>query len=240
MNRMTDMKSYDIVYLKIFLMILCWVKGILYFRMFDMTRYFVTMIGDILVDSLGFTTIFFYSIVCFANLFQLILNDPDASYLSLFENTFETIFGGGNLLEVKTQSDKAKWLIFFFTTLVVTVIMLNLLISIIGDTYDRVQMQSAETSNKIKISMIHEIEKMFFWKRNSGSEKYMIICDKIEAESTDWEGKVKTIVQEINLIEKSQTDYFRTLISKVSEHKSESTSSIKSLEEKLDKLLSQK
>ena len=232
--------EYRMVQFKIILMILCWVKGISYFRMFDLTRYFVTMLSDILVDSLGFTTIFFYSIMSFANLFELNLNSSTSSYWSMFEATFETIFGGGSILENSGNSKNSNWLIFFFATLIVTVIMLNLLISLFGDTFDRVQMECAETSNRIRINMILEIENMLFWKRNRGSEKYMVVCDRVEAESGDWEGKVKAIVKEITVIEKNQNDYFRTLIQQVSDHKNQNALAIQALEKKIDILISKK
>ena len=227
----------SIDYAKIIMMLLCWVKGLSYFRMFDITRYFVTMLTDIIKDSIGFTTIFFYSIIAFSNLFQIIISDPDSTYFSMFESTFELIFGIGDILDITSQSSKVRWLIFFFTTLIVTVIMLNLLISVFGDTYDRVQMQSSETSNKVKIFMIHEIEKLFFWKRNSGTEKYMIICDKIELENDDWEGKVKTIVQKMSFIEEGQKTQFRALKEEMGKQRDLSVSAFKDLENKIDILL---
>ena len=172
------------------LMILCWIKGLSYFRMFNQTRYFVTMVGDVIFDSLGFGIIFFYSIFAFSNLFQ-ILSDKEIGFLEIFKKTFEGIFGGG---DTETKDERIEWLIFFFSTLIVTVIMLNLLISQFGDTYDRVMMEREETSNRNKISMIYEIEKMLFWKRQSGIEKYMIICDRVESEIQDWNGKIKAII----------------------------------------------
>lgn len=64
---------------------------------------------------------------------------------------------------------------FFFVlaTLFLIVIMLNLLISIISDTFDRLQMDQKAIECRQRCQMIFDAELMLFWRRNSTDRKYV-------------------------------------------------------------------
>jgi len=53
------------------------------------------------------------------------------------------------------------WCIFFMSTLLLTITMLNLLIAIMGDTYDRVQEVATESQAKEICSFIEEYDFLF-------------------------------------------------------------------------------
>lgn len=46
--------------------------------------------------------------------------------------------------------------------------MMNLLISIIGDTFGRVSIEQVEADARSLAELILEVENMFYWKRDSG------------------------------------------------------------------------
>jgi len=58
--------------------------------------------------------------------------------------------------------------LFFFGTLVLPVIMLNLVIAIMSDTYEKVITSIADSDNKQLNTMILQFENMKFWARSHG------------------------------------------------------------------------
>lgn len=80
--------------------------------------------------------------------------------------------------------------------------MLNLLISIIGDTYDRVQSDSVAADAKELLDMIIEVEGMMFTRRDIKSKNYLQVCKEHEKESDDggWEGQIRSLQTAIDKI----------------------------------------
>lgn len=75
-----------------------------------------------------------------------------------------------------TDYDWAQWTIFILASAINPIIMLNLLIAIMSDTYDKVQESVEVADNKELSEMILEVETMMFWKRNTSDVEYMQIC----------------------------------------------------------------
>jgi WD40 repeat protein len=227
----------SLIILKITVMLLTWIKGIGYFRMFKQTRHFVTMLVDVAKDSLGFGTIFFYSIIAFTNIYQILVGQPN--FFSAFKNTYGGVFGADTedtdtSTEISDIQKTVGWFIFFISTLVITVVMLNLLISVFSDTYDRVQLESSETSNYEKITMIYDIEKMLFWKRYHGVQKYMVICDRTDGENAEWSGKIKAIIESTEKIEESQNTNFEKINKTSREYNEQLLKSLQDLASKIE------
>jgi len=61
--------------------------------------------------------------------------------------------------------------VFFIATLVMTVIMLNLVIAIMSDTYEKVITSIGDSDNKQLNSMILTFEDLKFWARGHGSDE---------------------------------------------------------------------
>ena len=74
------------------------------------------------------------------------------------------------------------------------VIMLNLLISIIGDTFDKVLAYRDITDGRIKIDCILEMYHLMFWNRGKTNRKFIKVCKPYENNvEDDWEGKISII-----------------------------------------------
>jgi hypothetical protein len=87
-------------------------------------------------------------------------------------------------------------IIFTITSIINTIVMMNLLISIIGDTFDRVQQGIAVADLKQLGFMIYEIESLMFWRRNRKETVYMQrLCPKHgeKNEEVVWDGKLREI-----------------------------------------------
>ena len=73
--------------------------------------------------------------------------------------------------------------------------MLNLLIAIISDTFDRVQNDLTIADSEAKIELLLEVFNVLFWKRSASRNKYIQICQEYSTEGgvEGWEGKVKAL-----------------------------------------------
>ena len=74
--------------------------------------------------------------------------------------------------------------------------MLNMIIAIMGDTYDKVMQIQKEERLKAKCKLIHENEFIFARYRLFHKFRYIIIAslDKVDEGGDDWEGKINTMM----------------------------------------------
>jgi hypothetical protein len=87
-----------------------------------------------------------------------------------------------------------RYIIFFAASVVNVIIMLNLLISILGDSFDRFQVSATESDYMEMTDCIYEIECIMFWNRNRNESFPLLIWDSLES-ATDaldsrWEGRL--------------------------------------------------
>ena len=124
-----------------------WLKIFYYLRLFRPTSSFIRMIIEMFKDIRIFLLIFFIGIFAFANFYYILDQGNDEKVVGVFEGNYVGAviytymqalgelgydnFGGSSFPEL-------YWGIFFMSTVLLTITMLNLLIAIMGDTYDRV------------------------------------------------------------------------------------------------------
>jgi hypothetical protein len=160
--------------------IFSWTRGISYFRMFDGTRYMVRLLSEVIKDMKVFFIILFYSTLAFTFIFYL--RNPD----NLSFSEFLTISYRLDLGDFDADYTEAfDWVIFFLATVINPLIMLNLLISIMGDTYGKVQETNDIANFQELTEMIIEIEKLMFWKKGNSQQFYMQSCDYLKGNETE-------------------------------------------------------
>lgn len=115
---------------------LSFARGISYFRLHFNTRYLVNMIFKVLRDMRAFFVILVYATVAFSLVEFAISSEieKDENYMYFTDNWLVVI---GDLK--RTPDSIIGWIIFITFSVISTVMLLNLIISVIGDTYDRVQ-----------------------------------------------------------------------------------------------------
>ena len=60
-----------------------------------------------------------------------------------------------------------QWIFFILATFLQPIVMLNMLISIMGDTYSRVKNQYVAYDYQEKAKLVYETERLMFWKGNN-------------------------------------------------------------------------
>lgn len=165
-------------------------KGLSAFRLFDGTRYYINLIISSLLSIRYFLIMFIYSTFFFSVLL-IVSNHKGFSFDSLFNDTWGLNFGDS---ANNSNTDSNYWLnyISMFLVYVVNIIlMLNMLISILGDSFDQFQVDKSYIDYKEKLEICIEIQKTLFWKRTSGRFGYFSAvfqcCDQDHA---NWESRI--------------------------------------------------
>ena len=156
---------------------LTWSRGITYFRVFSGTRYYINLLFEVIKSMSSFFIIFFYSIVGFGLVF-FVLGDS-STYFDYLTSTYTLNFGNMDT----NNYNKLEWLFFLLVTIFNPIIMLNLLISIMSETYDRVK-SNFDTADLIELChLIKEAELLLFWRRSLKTRNYIHVLD-LERTST--------------------------------------------------------
>lgn len=187
------------------------VRGISYFRLFDNTRYMINLLSEVIKDIKSFLILLAYSTYSFALIYFIMVNnimryrDPEnyepKSFSEYVANAYLL-----NLGNFSTDNYEAfEWLIFFFASVINPLIMLNLLISIMGDTFGRVKEEQAIADMKELTEMVVEGEYILFCKRNRSHKCFLQICKEEELTNVelDIDSKLAKLKEKIRIIEES-------------------------------------
>jgi WD40 repeat protein len=192
----TIWRGEDNMTLLLAVMIFSWTRGISYFRMFNGTRYMVRLLSEVIKDMREFFVVLFYSTLAFT--FVLLLRKPDHTFSEYLGISYRLDLGDFDA-DYATLFD---WVIFFLATMINPLIMLNLLISIMGDTYAKVQ-ESNDIANYQELTeMIIEIEKLMFWKKQLTHKHYLQQCDF----STNEESSADRLVEKFRVLKSQVTN----------------------------------
>lgn len=113
--------------------------------------------------------------------------------------------------------------------------MLNLLISILGDSYDKVQYTMVESDYEQMLELILELEKMMIWNRNNRTPSYIHRWNLYSNEfsEADWEGRIR-IMQNSLLEISAQVEQSQEVLQRELEKKM--TESNNNLDKKIDEI----
>lgn len=182
------------------LTIVSWTRSIAYFRIFERTRYLIRMILEIIRDMVPFLWILITATFAFAMVFY-ISSEYSVSLADSFYHTYRL-----NYSDFDTDDYSSKqWFVFLTATFFNPLVLLNLLIAIMGDTYDRVQSGQEVADAKEISEMIIEAEAILFWKRSTVQKKYLQMCSVLDGtagNASEWSGKVKALKNEIRKLGK--------------------------------------
>ena len=97
------------------------------------------MIIEVIRDMLTFLVVMFVILVAFTEATYSLSNNRNQAFLSPFDAFTFTFYNAmGELQMDRDESDFIGWLLFFLCVLFNLIVMLNLLIAIISDTYSKV------------------------------------------------------------------------------------------------------
>lgn len=173
-------------------------RGLTGFRCFNGTRYYVRLILRSILDIKSFLIIFFYTTFAFG-LISTVLRGEQFTFENVWIKSFHL-----NLGELDSYQElNLIYLMFLAFSIINVIIMLNLLISILGDSFDRFQITAAEIDFIEMTDAIYEIESIMFWKRGNNNMAHLIAWDlpfnSQRGEDEVWQGKLKLIENRLTL-----------------------------------------
>ncbi|CDW88467.1 UNKNOWN [Stylonychia lemnae] len=175
------------------------------------------MIIEIIKDMASFTIILVYWIVGFSLMFYLFTFDKDNDFqdsfdiydqVQMFVNslqfTYMLSFG-----DFETSGFTAQqWILFIISTFFIPLVLFNLIIAVMGDTYDRVQTLATSVDLKEQAKLVMEVEGLLNLKNKTSNKKLqrLLICHNAEIgqdapEQLLWEGKIKILTKIIQRVE---------------------------------------
>ena len=209
-------------------------RGISYFRLFDETRYMINLLNEVFKDMTSFLILLFYSTFSFALIYFIMVNNLKSNSNEKTED-FSTYIATAYLLNLGDFATDNyglfEWIIFFFASVINPLIMLNLLISIMGDTYGRVKEEKETADLKELTQMVIEGEYLMFCKRKHGKRTYMQICalEEVTTEASSQIERIGKLKKRLKGIQYCFTD-------KHEENKNELKHSMDGISSKLDEM----
>lgn len=158
-------------------------RGMSYLRIFGSLRYLINMVIEIMKDMSAFLILLVYWIVGYSFIFYIFSEAAAAASSGGATLTLQAAIVGtdegtespfaANLKEIyrlaygdfgPDEYSPAKWLVFVIATFFLPLLMLNMVIALMGDTFGRVKEASAAVDMKEKARMVLEVESFISWK----------------------------------------------------------------------------
>ena len=150
-----------------------WFRSLGFLRIFSATRHLVRLVMEVVMEM--------WSFVIF--LIVLWLQYAVIQYIIRKEENTESWWIGGELRKAYLMSygefslqgglTTLQWIYFIFFTVLIPLVFFNLLVSILGNTFDRVISEREAADYKEKALLIFEIEKMFKCSRKKKRMGYL-------------------------------------------------------------------
>ena len=166
-----------------------------------MTRFYVQLIIRSVKGVISFLLIFVYSTIAFGVIFYKSgnYNETTGWFNYMWQVPFDLSMGNFQ----SNTSEPYQYICFLITSFLNVIIILNLLISILGDEFEQFQIDAAEIDKREMLDGIIEIERLMFWNRGKSIFKHLQLCNEVSTDEDDgeWEGKVKAFQQQIKKLE---------------------------------------
>jgi len=149
--------------------LLLWNRFLYFFRIFRSTGFYIRMLMEVTKDISYFLFIFSIVIVAFGHAFYLLSkNDSEGG---LIDNFFMAIIDSYLIWDIRDEifADYLtwySWIIFVLSSIITNIVLLNLLISIIAGTYNRISDNYTIIMYKDMVHLIQE-------------NKYLYLLDKL-------------------------------------------------------------
>jgi len=166
-----------------------WMKFLYYLRTQKQFGYLIRMITQVIKDMIPFLIVMLVLIIAFSESIYSIDNNKFSE-----EHTFGTYFDAltfvffnamGELNMEGFEKDALAWTLFFLCAMINLIVMLNLLIAIISETYDKVASTQDEYALKEKAGVVADLRDFAFFRYFVGAKdprNYLFIAINEEAE----------------------------------------------------------
>ena len=167
-----------------------------FLRIFYSTAYLVRMIIEIMWDMKVFVGVLMIATAAFGNAFYILDRNSTEEENIIGKNFIDALIysykmglGDFDTDNFGTRDEEVLWVFFILNSIIVLIVLLNLLIAIMGDTFDKVQETQVSSIFKERASMILENEFIFSRINMFKKAKYILTIklEKIGKHFTLWD-----------------------------------------------------
>ena len=210
--------------------LLSFLQILVIFQVFDQTRHYIGLIEAVTVDIVPFFVILIYFVLGYCT---VMATTNDLNFVDSFKGAYELILGD---FDTSNMSD-LQWLIFFFGAIFNVIVTLNLLISIISESFDKISFTSKEAETRTRMELILEVEECMFWNRRKGIPTYLYLLKEYQGEEeTSWESRIRKLFDFTYEIRNTMNKRFDALNQELTAQKSASEKQMQELQQKLQEI----
>ncbi|OMJ95924.1 hypothetical protein SteCoe_657 [Stentor coeruleus] len=160
-----------------FTMLFNMIRMISLFRLFEGTRYMIRMIFEVVSDISSYLLVLLMTTLTIAISFYFV-NTNKSDFTTVLLETYLMNFGQIDLAGY--QDNYFMKGLFFFALFLNPLVMMNLLIATMGDTFSRIQTTLVISNYKEIASLVLEVSSFMVWKRKDNNKMYLQCCRKKE------------------------------------------------------------
>lgn len=148
------------------------------FRLYSGTRYMIRMVFEVINDISSFLLVLLMTTMTISVSFYFALEEK-GDFFQLFTYGYLMNFGQFDSSDVDGYNWYV-WGLFIFSLFLNPLVMMNLLIATMGDTYSRIQSSLVISNYKEIASLILEASDLLFWKKKINQKMYLQTCSQKE------------------------------------------------------------
>eukprot|EP00347_Sterkiella_histriomuscorum_P008832 403343569 len=212
-------------------LIILWIKLFYFLRVFESTSRLIRMIIEIVNDMKNFLMVLTIGIIGFSGGFYILQQGLTQEADGTPGNVFMSIIYSYRLAQGDFQLDFfdqlntvdyiLAWFLFVTGSLFLVIVLLNLLIAIMGDTFSRVLENITNLSVREKVMLVSENESLFDRQSLFKSAQFLIIINEKNLDSVqadNWDGQINALKRQVlDKVSSLQTD----LDAKITENQKE-------------------
>ncbi|CDW91027.1 wd-40 repeat protein [Stylonychia lemnae] len=207
--------------------LIVWLKSLYYLRIFRNVGYLTSMIIQVVQDMVYFFIILMMTLFAFGNSFFILSQanpDRESRFIKTYPEglsfTFRLLLGDFDTQKFDDSNEIILWALFTTASIFLIIVLLNLLISIISESYNKIQLNAKNSMYKELASLIYD--NYFLTDYELKSDKYILIA-KPDCEYIDdiIEERAQVIQQGGDTSQKEEQEQIVQSISKLQEEISE-------------------
>ena len=157
-------------------MLFFWIRLISFVRGFDGTSFMIALISEVIHEARYFLYILLLCISAFACSIHLLQTEANTDLLHSFNLFYRLTLGDFSYLDdYDVENQTMLWIYMLCSTLLLTIILLNLLIALLSDTYGKVSNVKEQSRNYELMNINFEIESFFNEVDSEGLKKKKIL-----------------------------------------------------------------
>ena len=198
---LSDANKNDVNAVACIAVLVLWFRLFYLLRVFSETAYLISMIQAIIIEMKYFVLALVIAVLAFSNTFFILGRNAEENFTGdniwdAFIFTYRMGLGDFDTDGFNTDDEALIWILWFINTLIILIILLNLVIAIMGDTFDRVQETQESTMLKEFTNIMRENEFLIPKRLLYKNTKLIVIVQPEKAEggtTSNWEGKLNQL-----------------------------------------------